>query len=226
VIPSGACFAAAIESGDRATLLASSPEGWRSVAIDPRGGGAVSPPIAPAGDRWLARASDGVTAFTSGERSVYVRRPGAAGSERAIAQAPASVTQLAVERLETGYLVAWSHQGARGATAQFLADDLSPTGDPEDLPVGAAGLALARWRRGEAWVAAADATGALEVVRLFRGGRAQGLSIVRSGAVSAVAIAPTNAGAVVAYAIERDGRRAVYAFGARCRAADGTPRPR
>jgi hypothetical protein len=212
---SGACFAPAIEPSRGPTVVQSTPAGWTVVPVV--AGQAPGPVVAPAGDRWIARASDGVIVFV-GDGEIVVRRPG--GDARAVSRVEGDVAFLAIERAAEGYVLAWSPR--RGGTrVQRLTPELGPWGGPERFSTGGSGLALARVRD-EVWVATADAAGMLGVIRVRRGARSWGPETSRQGTIRAVSIAAVGDGAVLAYAAERVLGPSVFAFGIRCAAGEAT----
>lgn len=219
----GACFAPATEPGRGLSVVRADPGGWRAVPVAASPGAPAGPVLAPAGDRWIARARDGAIAYVA-DGALFVR--GRDGAPRPpLARPDGAVVRLALQRAPFGYVLAWSEQGRAATSMQRLGEDLAPLGERESIGVGGGGVAITSVGD-ESWVATADAGGAIAVVRLARAERRAGLDAVRPAGINDIAIAPSAIGAVVAYAAIRPDRSpAVFALGARC-AAGAAPRPR
>ncbi len=213
----GVCFAPAIDTSRSVTVVLQTATGWRAAPLERAGQDPMRYPIvAPAGDRWMARADDGTMATSRAAGTVdeiEVRRADGRGS-RVIATGP-SLAQLAIERVRWGYAVAWTPRGASQTTVLRLDDALQDIDGAENIDAGGGGLAIARWQD-EAWVATSSRSGDLRVVRFARHDRRPGIDAPRTGTVSDVGVAALRSGGVLAWSAEGLHGTALNAMQLRC----------
>lgn len=211
----GACFAPALEPERGPTVVQSTEQGWvvrRITGTEP------SPPIlAPRGDRWVARARDGTTAFVA-DGQLWARRT-FQGTPVVVTSVPQDVQWLALERSENGYVLAWSLGSPGGVFLQRLTAALEPQGEPKRYGTGGAGLDIAPVGP-ETWVVTADPTGPIGIVRIQKQKPtpSRSLEVMRPGTIRQVAVAGTEDGATIAYVADRAFGPMVHAFGVRCAA--------